>query len=136
MGLFGDIKAAWTVKRVVDRLKEASAMGRLGAAAYGVVAAMVTAAVADVTKTCPDLAAQWRTILVAGIAAGLAFWASKPRENAGLKVAATALATAIATAVVANLNRVCPGLLQHAPEILTAAALAGMGHWLDSPKDK
>lgn len=132
MSLLDDVKHALTLRKVLGRLKEERMKGKVLTALYGLVGAIVTAIVAQVTGACPGLLSHGIEIACAGVGGGLALLVEKRKAHqaAGIAVAAGLILTAIK----AKLDVVCPGLWSSLPTIATASLWVGVAAWLESSR--
>lgn len=135
MGLLGKVAFALRLNKALGRLEEAKKMGKLQTALYGLVTMVVTGVMQQFTAACPGIVGQASSILVAGLIAGAALWAARPRESAGAKALVVGLSSALISGVLMKLDATCPGIVQQLPSILTAGAMAGLALWLRSPKE-
>ena len=81
-----DVRKAWLLKRAVTRLKEARKMGHLKTAAFGLLGALLTAVVAQVTAACPGLLAALPSILTACLGGAITYTLAKRPAGVGLTV--------------------------------------------------
>lgn len=132
MSLVDDVKRALLLKRLLSRIKEAREMGKLQAVLFGIVGAVATAVVAQVTAACPDLLSQAPAILTGSVGAAIAYlW---PKQS-GAKATLAGATAALVAGLMQQLQAACGADFVHQlPTLATAGLWLGIGAWLQSKR--
>jgi hypothetical protein len=139
VSLWEDVRHLLLLRQVRNRLREASKMGKLGTVktlAFGLVAAIVTGAVAQITGACPDIISSIPAIAMAGVGSVVTYLMRKPLTSPGTKALLTGAGSVALAAFVQQIDAVCgAGFVGKIPALLTAGLWVSLGLWLKAPHE-